>query len=126
MDGAWLARMRWRRRGAWLWPTFVVLTIADGFLLHALPAAGTTQTLAGGILAGMVFNLLAVVLLSRPLGNLLRRRRRDMPVVVARNYGGVAAVGLVTVVMLAVGVAHHSTIVSQRQSLDDAVERAIA
>ena len=126
MEGAWLARMRWRRRGAWLWPTFFVLTIADGFLLHALPAAGTTQTLAGGILAGMVFNLLAVVLLSRPLGSLLRRRRRDMPVVVARNYGGAAAVGLVTAVMVAVGVAHHSTIVSQRQSLDDAVERAIA
>ena len=74
----------------------------------------------------MAFNLLAVVLLSRPLGNLLRRRRRDMPVVVARNYGGAAAVGLVTAVMVAVGVAHHSTIVSQRQSLDDAVERAIA
>jgi hypothetical protein len=126
MEGAWLARMRWRRRGAWLWPTFVVLTVVDGLLLHALPAAGTTQTVAGGILAGMVLNLLSVVLLSRPLGNLLRRRRRDMPVLVARNYGGAAAVGMVTVAMLVIGLAHHPTIVSQRRSLDDAIERAVA
>jgi hypothetical protein len=125
MEGAWLARMRWRRRGAWLWPTFVALTIVDGFVLHALPAAGNTQTLAGGILAGMVLNLLAVVLLSRPLGGLLRRYRRDLPVIVARNYAGAAAVVLVSVVMLTVGLAHHATIVSQQQSLDDAVERAI-
>jgi hypothetical protein len=126
MEGAWLVRMRWRRRGAWLWPTFVVLTVVDGFMLHALPAAGTTQTLAGGILAGMVVNLLAVVLLSRPLGSLLRRRRPDLPVMVARNYGGVVAVVMVSAVMLAVGVVHHSTIVAQRQSLDDAVARAVA
>ena len=66
MEGAWLARLRWRQRGAWLWPTFAVLTVVDGFLLHALPAAGSTQTLVGGIVAGMVFNVLAVLLLSRP------------------------------------------------------------
>ena len=88
MEAAWLARIRWRRRGAWLWPTFAASTVLDGALLHALPAAGTTQTLVGGILAGMVFNVLAVLLLSRPLGVLLRRARPDMPVVVARNYAG--------------------------------------
>ena len=127
MEGAaWLARLRWRQRGAWLWPTFVVLTIVDGFLLHALPAAGSTQTLVGGIVAGMVFNVLAVLLLSRPGGALLRRRRKDMPVGVARNYAGAGAVALVTAAMLAIGLVHHATIVAQRRALDDAIVRAIA
>jgi hypothetical protein len=126
MDGAWLARLRWRRRGAWLWPTFVVLTLADGFILHALPIAGSTQTVVGGFVAGMVLNVLAVLLLSRPFGALLRRHRKDMPFVVARNYGGAAAVLLVTAVVVTIGLLHHPTIVAQRQAFDDAVVRAIA
>jgi hypothetical protein len=32
----WATRMRWRLRGAWMWPSFVVLTLLDGFLLHRL------------------------------------------------------------------------------------------
>ncbi len=126
MEAAWLARMRWRRRGAWLWPTFVVATILDGLILHSLPLTGATQTLVGGIVAGMVFNVLAVLLLSRPIGILVRRVRRDMPVVVARNYAGAFAVLLVSAVMLAIGLAHHSTVVAQQRALDDAVMRAEA
>ncbi len=88
MEGGWLARLRWRRRGAWLWPTFVAATFIDGVIVHALPMAGSTQTMAGGVVAGLVLNVIAVLLLSRPLGGLLRRRRRDLPTGVARNYGG--------------------------------------
>jgi hypothetical protein len=126
MEAAWLARMRWRRRGAWLWPAFAVTTVLDGVLLHALPAAGMTQTLVGGIVAGMVFNVLAVLLLSRPLGLLVRRARPDMPIVVARNYAGTFAVLFVTAVMLAIGIAHHPTVVAQQRAFDDAVMRAEA
>jgi hypothetical protein len=126
MDAGWFARWRWRRRGAWLWPTFVVVTVADGVILHAFPLVGTSQTLIGGIVAAMVVNLLAVILLSRPLGALLRRRRTDMPVGVARNYAGTGAVALVAAVLVAGGLAHHSTVVNDRRMLDDAVMRAIA
>ena len=126
MDGAWLVRLRWRQRGAWLWTTFFVLTIVDGFILHALPAAGSSQTLVGGIIAGMVLNLLAVVLLSRPLAALLRRRRKDLPWVVARNYAGTGVVVGVTALVLTVGLVHHPTVVAQQRAFDDAVVRAIA
>ncbi|MGI8505679.1 MAG: hypothetical protein ACR2MK_02540 [Solirubrobacteraceae bacterium] len=126
MDGGWLARLRWRCRGAWLWPTFILVTIADGVVLHALPMTGETQTLAGGIVFGLVFNVVAVLLLSRPLGALLRRRRTDMPVGVARNYGGTAAVGLVTLAMLGVGLLHRPALMAQRRALRDAVVRAEA
>lgn len=126
MDGAWVARWRWRQRGAWLWPTFVVITVADGVILHALPLAGNSQTVIGGIVAGLVANVIGVILLSRPLGAALRRRRRDMPVGVARNYGGTVAVLLVTALMLAVGLAHRPSIAAQQRMLNDAVIRAIA
>lgn len=126
MDGGWLARLRWRRRGAWLWPTFILVTVVDGLVAHALPMAGETQTLVGGIVFGLVFNVIAVLLLARPLGALLRRRRTDMPVGVARNYGGTAAVSLITLAMLGGGLLHHSSVVAHRRALRDAVVRAEA
>jgi hypothetical protein len=88
MDGAWLHRMRWRRRGAWLWPMFVALTVADAVIGHLLPPAGDSQTLVGAGLLALVLNLIAVILLSRPFGGLLRRFRRDLPSIVARDYAG--------------------------------------
>ena len=96
MDGGWLARMRWRRRGAWLWPTFVVVTVARRVIVHALPLLATSQTWPAASSLALVVNVLAVLLLSRPLGALLRRRRPDMPAGVARNYAGTVAVLLVT------------------------------
>ena len=54
MDGAWLHRMRWRRRGAWLWPTFAALTVADAVIGHLLPPAGDSQTLVGAGLLALV------------------------------------------------------------------------
>ena len=52
MDGARLSdtrtslvRLRWRRAGAWLWPSFVVFTLADAIIGHELPPAGSTESL---------------------------------------------------------------------------------
>ncbi len=126
MDGVWLARLRWRRRGAWLWPTFALVTVADGVIVHALPMVGSSQTLVGGVLAGLVANVLAVVLLSRPGGSLLRWHRRDLPVGVARNYAGTFAVALVSVSMLTLGLVHHPAMVAQQSALNDAIVRAQA
>ena len=36
----WPNRVRWRLRGAWMWPSFVVLTLVDGFLIHHLSPVG--------------------------------------------------------------------------------------
>ena len=126
MDAAWLARLRWRWRGAWLWPTFAAVAVLDALIVHALPFLGDRQSLAGGLVAGLLFNLLVVVLLSRPFGAILRRRRTDMPVAVARNYGGTAAVLIVPVVFVVAGLLHRPAIEDQQRMLNDAVTRAIA
>ncbi len=126
MEGAWLARVRWRKRGAWLWPMFVVLSFGDGLIGHALPVSGRQQSVVGGIVVGLALNLVAVVLLSRPLGAVLRRRRRDLPTGVARNYAGTLCLALITVGFVAAGEANRTTIRSDDAAYRDALVRAEA
>jgi hypothetical protein len=126
MEGAWVARMRWRRRGAWLAPTIAVATVADAVIGHALPPAGETQTLLAAALDGAVLNLIAILLLRPPLSVLLRRRRPDLPRVVARDYSGSAAILTVSAVLLLAGLLHRPSIVAHRNALNDAITRAQA
>jgi hypothetical protein len=135
MDGAraWLARtraqyvrVRWRRAGAWLWPSFVLLTAVDAVIGHELPPQGTSESvLAAGLLA-LVVNLLGVILLSRLLGLVLRRFRRDLPGIVARDYAGTFVVFALTATLLAVGLIHRPAIQDSRRAMQDAVARAQA
>jgi hypothetical protein len=126
MDGAWLHRMRWRRRGAWLWPAFAALTIADAVIGHLLPPAGDSQSLVAAGLLALVLNLIAVILLSRPLGALLRRFRRDLPSIVARDYAGTWVVTIIAAALLVAGLAHRPSVLSRRNTMNDAIARAQA
>jgi hypothetical protein len=126
MVGVWVARARWRWRGALLWPTFVAAAVADGLIADNRPFLGDHQSFPGGLLAGLILNLLVVVLLSGAAGALLRRRRRDLPVAVARNYGGTLVVLLVSAALLAMGLARHPQIVGRQHALQDAIVRAEA
>ena len=126
MDLSWLVRTRWRLVGAWMWPAFVVLGVADGIIGHQLPLAGDTQSVVGGVVIGLILNLIGVVVLSRPLGWLLRTWRSDLPPAIARNYGGTACVALVTIGLLAIGLSQHPNIDGDRAAMRDATERAAA
>jgi hypothetical protein len=118
--------MRWRRRGAWLWPTFIVATALDAVIVHALPISGDRQSFFSGLLVGLILNLLAVLFCSRPFGGLLRHRRGDLPVGVARNYAGTLAVSLVSAGILCLGVLHQPAIRQDQRVLDDVIVRAEA
>lgn len=126
MDGAWLHRMRWRRRGAWLWPVFAALTVADAVIGHLLPPAGDSQTLVGAGLLALVLNLIAVILLSRPFGAVLRRARRDLPSIVARDYAGTCVVMAIAVGLVIAGLVHRPSLVARRNTMQDAITRAQA
>jgi hypothetical protein len=120
----WLVRARWRRSGAWLWPAFVVLTIADGVVGHLLPVSGTTQSVATGAVAGLCLNVVGVILLSRPLAMLIRRLRPSVPFVVARNYGGTIVVAAVFVAFASAGLAHRGSVQAERRASQEAEARA--
>jgi hypothetical protein len=126
MDAAWIARTRWRWRGAWMWPAFVVMAIADGLIGHALPINPPSQSIISGVVVGLVLNLICIVVLSPPIGALVRRVRRDLPVSIARNYAGVLCVLLVTAGFLGIGLAKRATITHDSAAMHDATVRAAA
>lgn len=107
-------RLRWKLRGAWLWPAFGVATLLEAPLLHWLPLAGEGTGLLAALLLAGCLNILAVALFGGLGGVLLRRRRRDLPKVVADNYAGTAALAFVAVVFVAVGIAHRPEISDER------------
>ena len=61
----WPARVRWRLRGAWLWPAFALGTLADGVLLSALePYDGVPPGLIGCVLLAGFANLFLVAVVA--------------------------------------------------------------
>jgi hypothetical protein len=113
-----LRRLRWRLRGAWLWPTFAVATVADTVLLHHLPVAGNggTDWVPAFLLAGCL-NVVAIAALGGLGGWLLRRRRPDLPKVVADDRAGTALVLAVSFMFLVFGLAHRPALQDREEDL---------
>lgn len=121
----WLTRMRWRLRGALLWPLFAVLTLGEALLLGVLPISGDEGTeLVPGLLLAGVTNLLVVAVLAPLAGVLLRRRRPDLPQVVAADHAGAVLLALVFAGFVALGVAHRADVQEARH--DMVVQQATA
>ncbi|MGZ4268441.1 MAG: hypothetical protein ACXVFN_21370 [Solirubrobacteraceae bacterium] len=110
-EGSWTTRLRWRMRGATEWPAFAAALIAVAVLLQALPIAGDggPGVFPAVLLSG--FFCLVVVAVAAPLAAVwLRRRRPDLPRVVAVDKAAtvllVALVGLVALL----GVLHRPAV----------------
>jgi hypothetical protein len=107
-----------------MWPSFVVLTILDGLIVHWLPWTGDRQSPESGWIGGLFLGLLAIAIGAPLAGLLLRRVRRDMPHVVARDYAGTALLVGVTAMFLTIGLLHHAQIARDQRALEDAIARA--
>ena len=103
-------------RGAWQWPSFVALTVAATVLLHELPIAGDGPGWVPALLLATFFDLIAVAVLGPLIGLLIRRRRRDLPGVVATDYGGTVALVLTFVVLLGFGLLNRSSIRAREEA----------
>ncbi len=111
-------RLRWRLRGAWMWPAFLAATIGDGLMLHLLPIWGDGARVVPATLFSGFANLLVVAIVAPTVGRLvLRRRRPDLPRMVANDYAGTALIGLASVVFLVGGLLHHPAIEAQKRAL---------
>jgi hypothetical protein len=131
----WPARLRWRLRGAWLWPAFVAFTLVDGALLHFLPPVrlGFTRegmtlifavivaTFVNLVLVGAVAPWLAKRLAARPavaaggsLGSVPDQVRRE--VVQDRVATALLAAGLVGV--LAAGLGSREVVVADTNATE--------
>ena len=109
-------RLRWRLRGAWQWPTFALLTVLDALLVAWLPFQGEGGDAVGAVLIVGFFNLLAVAVVAPFLGMALRRRRPDLPFVIARDYAGTALLVTIFLALLAGGLLHRGPRVDQQHA----------
>ena len=126
MDVAAITRMRWRLRGAWLWPSFTVLVVADGAIESWRPLLSDNGSAVSGLLLGSILSLIAIVVLSPALGWVFRRFRQDLPKVVARDYAGTVVCLLISASLLAAGLIHHPVVVADQNALEDASATAEA
>lgn len=117
MDGAWTARLRWRVRGAWQWRVFTVLLVVDALVLHALPIAGESTGLVPAVLLAAFFELVVVAAAAPLAGRVLRRRRPDLPGVVAGDYAGTWLLVATAVVLLGVGLVHRGELRTRHAAL---------
>jgi hypothetical protein len=108
-----MRRVRWRMSGAWLWPTFVLAIVLEMGLLHWLPIAGEGSGWIAALLLAGWLNLIAVAAIGGLGGIALRRRRGDLPKVVADNYAGLAALALVGGALLVAGLVHRPELAAQ-------------
>lgn len=111
-----LGRLRWRLSGAWLWPAFVVVTLLETMLLHWLPIAGEGSGWIASLLLAGCLNVIAIALLGGLGGRLLRRRRRDLPKVVADDYAGLAALACVALAFLVAGLVHRPELIAENEA----------
>jgi hypothetical protein len=115
----WPARLRWRLRGAWMWPAFFALTVVDGVLIAALPPyEDTPPGFVGALLFAGFANLFLLAVVAPFAGMALRRLRPDLPRAIARDYAGAALVAALTAVLLGGGLAHRSAIAAEHADRD--------
>jgi hypothetical protein len=110
-------RLRWRLRGALLWPAFFALIVLDGLLLTLLPPYGDDGPgdLLGGMLLAGFANLFVVAVLAPLAARVLRRARPGLPKVIAVDHAGTALLASLTVVLLALGLLHRPAVAGERE-----------
>jgi len=111
-----LRRLRWRLRGAWLWPAFVVLTVLEMGLLHWLPIAGPGSRWIPALLLAGCLNIGAIAVVGGLGGVALRRMRGDLPKIVADDYAGLAALGIVAAALVVAGLVHRPELNADREA----------
>jgi hypothetical protein len=118
-EALWQTRLRWRLRGAMLWPAFVVAVVAEALLLELLPVSGDDGPglFAAVLLAG--FLNLGLVAVAAPLaGRWVRRRRPAMPAVIATDRAGAALLVGACALLVVLGLMHRSSVRVAREDLN--------
>ena len=126
------SRLRWRLRGAWMWPAFVITTIADGVLLWQLPPFRTGVDLIPAILMATFGNLILVGAVAPWFARRLAKRQQPPPTAgeyeVLKDRFGTALLVAGVFGCLASGLAARPTVVSETEATErnaEAVRRYV-
>jgi hypothetical protein len=128
----WPRRLKWRLRGAWMWPTFAVLTIAEGVVLHELPPTGfrIPDVVIGSILALFANRFLVCAIAPWIAKRLVARDRQAgrerFPPEVYLDRTATALLVLGAVGVLAAGLGNIRVSTAETDALKEAGDRAEA
>jgi hypothetical protein len=129
----WTRRLRWRLRGALMWPAFALFTIGDGLLLHFLPPNRTgvkivpaliIASFANLFLVGAVANWIARRLVARERVAHSAERRDPLPPEVILDRTATVLLSVAAVGLLAAGLGNRPVIVSETNATNEAATRA--
>jgi hypothetical protein len=129
----WTRRLRWRLRGALMWPAFAIFTIGDGLLLHFLPPNRTGVRLIPAIiiasfanlfLIGVVSNWIARRLVARERRVHKYERRDPLPPEVILDRTATILLSLGAIGLLVAGLGNRPVIVSETNATHEAAVRA--
>jgi hypothetical protein len=122
----WPARVRWRLRGAWMWPSFIAITLLDGLIMWRLPPIGEGVDLIPAILIATFGNLFLIAAVAPWLARRTWKRRpaaepgapprAQLEVLIDRIGTGLLLATVVGVV--AAGLAARPTVVSETEETE--------
>ena len=122
----WARRLRWRFRGAWQWPTFVVATLADGLILHLLPPTGPDFDAVFGIFVATFVNLFLIGAVAPWLANRLHKRASQqpsalgaVPLEVVRDRTATALLIIGVGGLIAAGLGNREVVVSETKATEE-------
>jgi hypothetical protein len=131
----WARRLRWRLRGALMWPVFTLLTVGDGFLLHYLPPNRTGVKLIPAFIIASFANLFLLGAIAPWIARRLLARERlahaaegrdPLPPEVMLDRTASVLLSLAAIGLLAAGLGNRPVIVSETNATHEAATRAQA
>jgi hypothetical protein len=118
-ERVWWTRLRWRLRGATMWPAFLLAVVVDTVLLRALPIAGdTAPDVFAAVLLAFFFNLVVVAVGAPLAGRIWRGRRPGLPKVIADDRAGTALIALLALGLLVAGMVHRPVVQARARTFD--------
>jgi hypothetical protein len=122
----WPARIRWRLRGATMWPAFIAVTFIDGLIIHLLPPVSTGVDIVPAMLLATFGNLILVGVLApwlarrawsrRPAADPGAPPKAQLEVLTDRIGTGFLLASILAV--LAAGLAARPTVVSETEDTE--------
>ena len=126
-ERVWVRRLRWRLRGAWQWPAFGLMTLADALILNRLPPAQTGIAFIAALLLASFGNLFLLGAVAPWLARRLGERRTGavavgaepaVPFEVTLDRTATALLVAGAVGLVAVGLAARPAVVSETEATE--------